>query len=161
MRTAERKQHEEKIETLLHGAQDMIEASVAAEWLREVGDNPFRAQVLRAGVVVAYARIFSKADYKLDSVAYRPTDAALAALHDGLISRWRNKVYAHTDKASRRTAAIRPSTATTGRIIEWTRHDFPIAQVDEALALFDLQRKRFEDEAESLRRTVDGIVTAS
>jgi aminopeptidase N len=156
----ERKRLEEEIEALLHGAEDMIDATVAAEWLREI-DDPIRARVLRTAMVVSYARIFSKAKYKLDRDAYRPTDAALADLHHRLICHWRNKVYAHTDKASRRTATITATTATTGRIIEWTRYDFPMAQVDEALTLFDLQRKRFEDEAESLRRLVDGVVTAS
>jgi hypothetical protein len=156
----ERKQLEEQIEALLHGADDMIDATVAAEWLREI-DHPIRARVLRTAIVVSYARIFTRADYKLDRDVYRPPDAALAALHDRLIVRWRNKVYAHTDKASGRTAAITASTATTGRVIGWTRYDFPMAQVDEALTLFGLQRKRFEDEAESLRRELDDVVRSS
>jgi hypothetical protein len=160
MHDSKRKQLEKEIETLLHGADDMIDATVAAEWLRQI-DHPIRARVLRTAMVVSYARIFTPAGYELDPDAYRPTDAALAALHDRLIRHWRNKVYAHTDKASSRTAAIRPSSATTGRIIEWTRYDFPMAQVDEALALFDVQRKRFEDEAESLRITLDGPASAS
>jgi hypothetical protein len=35
-----------------------------------------------------------------------------------------------------------------------------MAQLAEALALFDVQRKRFEDEAESLRITLDGLASA-
>src|SRR5438094_5495905 len=139
MRESERKSHEKKIETLLHGADDMIEASVAASWLREVDDNPHRASVLLIGMTVAYARIFARnAHYKLDRATYRPADADLGKLHDRLIW-WRNKLYAHTDRASRRTSLIRPHTATAGRVIEWNRVDFPRAQLDETLALFDVQ----------------------
>jgi hypothetical protein len=119
MDTSERSTKEKKIVALLHGADDMIEASVAAEWLREGIDNPFRAQVVRTGMVMAYARIFAQnADYRLDRATYGPADAALGHLHDRLIW-WRNKLYAHTDKQSHRTASITPRTATFGRIIQW------------------------------------------
>jgi hypothetical protein len=160
MSETERKRLENKIETLLHGAEDMIEASVAASWLREVDDNPFRARVLLTAMTTAYARIFTAADYALDRHAYRPADASLEALHDSLI-RWRHKLYAHTDKASQRTTSIKPRTATAGRIIEWKRIDFPRAQIDIALKLFNLQRKRLEDEAESLQVTLDGLALVS
>jgi hypothetical protein len=161
MDTLERSRNEKKIVALLHGADDMIEASVAAEWLREGIDNQFRAQVVRTGMVMAYARIFARnAYYRLDRATYRPADAVLGDLHDRLIW-WRNKLYAHTDKQSHRTASITPRTATLGRIIQWSRRDFPMAQLAEALALFDVQRKRFEDEAESLRLTLDRLASAS
>jgi hypothetical protein len=111
-------------------------------------------------MVVAYARIFTNADYSLERATYRPVDPALGELHDRLI-RWRDKVYAHTDKASHRTASIRPGTGMFGRIIQWSREDFPQAKLAEALALFAVQRKRFEDEAESLRVTVDGLASTS
>jgi hypothetical protein len=160
MQESERKRLEKEIETLLHGADDMIEASVAASWFRGVDDNPLRARVLLTGMAIAYARIFARnADYKLDRATYRPTDTGLGELHDRLIW-WRNKLYAHTDKASRRTASIRPRTATGSRIIEWNRVDFPRAWLVEALAMFDVQRKRFQDEAESLRVTLDGQLSA-
>jgi hypothetical protein len=159
--TSERSRKEKKIVALLHGADDMIEASVAAQWLREGIDNPFRAQVVRTGMVMAYARIFAQnAYYSLDRATYRPADAALGHLHDRLIW-WRNKLYAHTDKQSHRTASIRPRTAMSERIIRWSRRDFPMAQLAEALTLLDVQRKRFDDEAESLRITLDGLVSAS
>ena len=126
MNASERGRNEKKVATLLHAANDMIESTVAGEWLPEVLDNPFRAQVIRTGMVVAYGRIFAKADHQLDRVAYRPADAGLADLHDRMIW-WRNKVYAHTDKAGGRTASITPRTATGAPIVEWTRDDFPRA----------------------------------
>jgi hypothetical protein len=153
--TDKRTKREKKLATLLHASNDMIEASVAAEWLGQLEDNPWRAQVLITGMVVTYGRIFVRsADYKLDRALYKPADVVLADLHDSLIW-WRDKVYAHTDDVSGRTAAIMPRTATSGPIIEWTRKDFPRAQLDQALALFKLQRKRFEAEAESLRLKLD------
>ena len=120
------------------------------------GRVPRTGRVLRTVMVVAYARAFHKGDFPLDRDTCKPADSALGELHEDLIRRWRDKVYAHTDKVGGRTAAITPRTETLGRIIGFSRNDFPMARLDEALTLFAVQRKRFEHEAESLQLTLDG-----
>jgi hypothetical protein len=148
-----------RIATLLHAADDMIEAEVAASWLAEI-DHPWRKRVVVTGMVVAYARVFVTGDYTLDREEYKPTGPELADLHELLI-RWRQKVYAHTDKESGRTADVTPSSGGVGRIISWQRSDFPVGRMAEALTLFRAQRKRFESEAEELQRALDEELGAS
>jgi len=80
-------------------------------------------------MVVAYARPFQGGNFALSRLKDKPADAALGELHDHLAGSWRNTVYAHTVKTGGRTVAIVPRSDRLGLAI---------------------QRKRFEDEAESL-----------
>jgi hypothetical protein len=140
-----------QIATLLYAADDMIEAEVAASWFPEI-ENPWRKRLVVTSMAVAYARVFVTGDYTLDRGEYKPADPVLADVHESLL-RWRDKVYAHTDKESERSAMLIPGAAS--RTIAWKRSDFPIGQITEALTLFRSQRERFETEAEEVQRTLD------
>jgi hypothetical protein len=68
----------------------MVEADVAASWRPEIVGNPFRVRVVTTGMVIAYARVFTRTgDYTLDREEYAPTDPAQADLHESFI-RWRD-----------------------------------------------------------------------
>jgi hypothetical protein len=113
-----------RIATLLHAADDLIEADVAASWLlhgadefieddasasglRVLENNRWFQRAVVTGMVVAYSRVFVSGDYTLDREEYKPADPALANVHE-LLLWWRAKVYAHTDKEGGRTAEVWP-----------------------------------------------------
>jgi hypothetical protein len=146
-----------EIETLLHAADDMIEAEVAASWWPEI-ENPFRRQVVITGMVVAYGRVFSNGEYTLDRRESEPTDPRMVELHESLIW-WRNKFYAHTDKEGGRSASIIAGPLGIPAFT-WQRGDFPVGKSAEALALFRSQRVRFQAEAERLQRALDDELAA-
>jgi hypothetical protein len=164
-----------RIETLLHAADDLIEADVAASWLlrgvdwlieddveddasasglRDLETNRWFRQVVVTGMVVAYARVFVTGDYTLDREEYKPADPDLVNVHE-LVLWWRAKVYAHTDKEGGRTAEVWPGNGGAGRAISWQRRDFPVDRLSAAIKLFQAQRERFESEAEELQRELD------
>lgn len=160
-----------EIATLLHAADDLIEADVAASWLlrgaegsiaddgpasalRDLENNGWFKRVVVTGMVVAYARVFVNGDYTLDREEYKPTDPELSNVHE-LLLWWRAKVYAHTDKEGGRSAEVWPGIGASGRAISWSRRDFPVDRLVEARRLFQTQRQRFESEAEELQRALD------
>jgi len=58
-----------QIVTLLLGADDMIEAEVAASWLPEI-EHSWQKRVVVTGMVIAYSRVFVNGDYTLDRDEY-------------------------------------------------------------------------------------------
>lgn len=155
MHVSERNRLQKRITVLLNAADDMLDATVAGEWLREIKDNnPFRRRVLLTAMVVSYARPFSHSnDMHLERGDYMPAGEA-GDLHGALCDLWRDKVYAHTDRKGGRSASL--AAGPSGWLIQTSRQEFPAGSLDAALALFATQRERFEEEAKSIQLRLDG-----
>jgi|SRR6266545_3855562 len=91
---------------LLLAAFDMRQAEAAARALeREDEDLPLML-ALEAGMVVCYVRAFTRSSLMTLPPEYASSTSSDAELHQDLCYR-RDKIYAHTDKDSGRTASIK------------------------------------------------------
>jgi hypothetical protein len=153
-RLARRKQ-----QMLLLAVDDMAEAIISGRHLRET-DDPHLMQIFGTAMAVAYARPFTQTRWgqvvRLGMAEYEPSDPLLAKLHQTIID-FRNKVYAHTDERSGRTAEITLQDGDPSRWqVRFERYLFPRSRLGEALTLFDLQRERFQREAVQIAGTRAG-----
>jgi hypothetical protein len=155
---------------LLLAAADMDQAMAAAQALEAESHEVALMRALETAVVVCYARAFTTSSLvRLDAVAYAPTIERLTNLHDDLLKA-RDRVYAHTDKASGRSASIEVISATgLGNLAglpvgfgfeareSWL--PFPREAIADAVSLFETQRERFRREAAELElRLSDRLV---
>lgn len=146
----------ERIKTaLLLGASDMDQAEAAARALADEHEDYNLMRALETAVVVCYARAFTMSTlHKLDPDEYTPADDRLAAWHKAFLA-YRNKVYAHTDKESGRSADIAiegpvelPGVVDFGRTEVWT--PLPRSEIRVMLDLFEHQRQEFHRKASRL-----------
>jgi hypothetical protein len=136
-------------ESLILATEDMDQATEAAVALRtDTSDNAAWRRALETAMAVAYMRPFTRGAWRLPK-KYLPASSTGRDLHKRL-KQLRNRVYAHSDKASGRSASM-TITATTGDIISiqyrsgWLA--FPVADLSACQALFFDQRERFLTDA--------------
>src|SRR6478672_2194914 len=91
---------------LLLAASDMEQAAAAAQALDAESADVSLMRALETAIAVCYARAFTQISlHRLNRAEYEPAEPHLAELHRALIAH-RDNVYAHTDKKSKRTAAL-------------------------------------------------------
>jgi hypothetical protein len=142
----------------LLAAEDMEQAAASARALGDGANDVHLTRALETALAVSYARAFTQGSLlRLDRADYRPCDPTLADLHDELI-RLRDKVYAHTDKASGRSTTV-TTTTSIGRRAEGDteitiemeyREEWPPFRreaISDAPRLFEGQRDRLLSEA--------------
>jgi hypothetical protein len=151
MHESERNHLIKKRRVLLLARFDMQQAAAAAKALNVEAYDVALIRALETAIAVSYARPFVTSSLlRLNEAEYVPEDVQLAKLHAFVLD-LRDKVYAHTDKQSGRDAEILFATGSegtpevSGLRDEWI--PFPRAAIPSALALFELQGKRFVDDA--------------
>lgn len=146
---------------LLLAASDMDQAAAAARALEAETDYNL-ARALETAIAVCYARAFTQSSlFKLNRDTYEPPDPRLAELHKELFN-VRDKVYAHTDKEGGRSATVLVRTSPVelpGTVDFYRQEDWvpmPREVLPVALELFEVQRKRFHNEAGKIQLWLDG-----
>jgi hypothetical protein len=152
MDDAKRAGLEKLIESLLLAAEDMDQATAAATRLREDTSNDAAwRRALETAMAVSYMRPFTTGAWKLPG-KYVPKAAPEKDLHRDLKD-LRNRVYAHSDEASGRSASM-TTKATSGDIVTieyrsaWLA--FRVENLPAVLALFHEQRERFRTDAAAI-----------
>lgn len=112
MHESERNRLIKRQQALLLALVDMSHAGAALQALEREHEDVNLMRALETAIAVSYARPFVTSSLlRLRQAEYRPTDPEQSELHDDLLS-LRDKVYAHTDKDSGRTARIEITSAT-------------------------------------------------
>jgi hypothetical protein len=147
---AEKRRGLEKLkESLILAAEDMDQATAAAVALRtDTSDDQAWRRALETAMAVAYMRPFTTGGWKLPG-KYAPKDRAAKELHRTLEA-LRNKVYAHSDKASGRSASMKTlktshGIATLSYGSAWWA--FPVQELQAVQALCYDQKERFLTDA--------------
>jgi hypothetical protein len=141
---------------LLLVASDIDQAEAAARALATQSEGVL-ARALETVMAVCYMRAFTTSSLMKLPPAYLPSTPSDLELHNGL-EELRNKVYAHTDKASGRTASIE-ITGVSGEVTsaawreEWM--PFPREMIDACLGLFERQRRKFQIGAAAIQLELD------
>jgi hypothetical protein len=146
--------------SLLLAVSDMQQAAEAARMLQEESDGT-RARVLETAMAVCYMRPFTTSDLKIPD-DYVPAAGADKAAHDNLKT-LRDKVYAHTDRASGR--AIRDFRIDVGsEIVHFTWEEgwmpFPRENLPFVIDLCESRVKRLQVDAALIQREVEGGLKA-
>jgi hypothetical protein len=152
MSEAKRNGLEHLRESLLLAAEDMEQAAAAANALRtDTSDDASWRRALEAAMAVCYMRPFTSGEWKLPG-KYSPKASPGKELHAELRG-LRNKIYAHSEKASGRKASIR-TTGTSGDIVSMEYRSgwlaFDVANLHAVQALCHDQRERFLTEAAAI-----------
>lgn len=142
---------------LLLAAFDMRQAEAAARALeREDEDLPLML-ALEAGMVVCYVRAFTQSSLMILPPEYAPSTSPDAELHQDLCYR-RDKIYAHTDKDSGRTASIKIlSGAGDVSNLQWEQgwNAYPRELIPPVIDLFQRQHDRFIADARDIQTRLD------
>ena len=139
-------------ESLILAAEDMDQATAAAVALRtDTSDDDAWRRTLETAIAVSYMRPFTTGAWKLPD-KYVPKEGSAGEIHRGLHA-LRNKVYAHSDKASGRTASMKtvvtsPGVKTISYGSSWWA--FPVEDLHAVQALFHDQRQRFLADATAI-----------
>ena len=139
-------------ESLILAAEDMDQTTAAAVALRsDTSDDENWRRALETAIAVSYMRPFTTGAWKLPN-KYVPRARGPKELHTRL-NDLRNKVYAHSDKASGRSASMK--TVTTSAGIETISYGsswwaFPIEDLPAVQALCHDQRQRFLTDAAAI-----------
>jgi urocanate hydratase len=149
MEEAKRKGIEKLKESLILAAEDMDQATAAAAALRTdtSADEAWR-RALETAIAVSYMRPFTTGAWKLLG-KYVPKTAAENELHQRL-DHLRDKVYAHSDKASGRSASMKTQATSEGIATisygsAWWA--FPVEDLPAVETLCHDQRQRFLTDA--------------
>lgn len=149
MDEAKRKGLEKLKESLILAAEDMDQATAAAVALRtDTSDDEAWRRALETAMAVSYMRPFTAGAWKLPG-KYVPRAKAGNELHRRL-DHLRDKVYAHSDEASGRSASMK-TVVTSGDIAtisygsSWWA--FPVEELHAVQALCYDQKKRFLTDA--------------
>jgi len=152
MDEAKRKGLERLKESLILAAEDMDQATAAAVALRtDTSDDENWRRALETAIAVSYMRPFTTGAWKLPN-KYVPRAGVAGELHRGL-HELRNKVYAHSDKESGRSASMK--TVATNAGIETISYGsswwaFPVEDLHAVQALCYDQRQRFLTDAAAI-----------
>jgi hypothetical protein len=144
-------------ESLILAAEDMAQANAAAVALRtDTSDDEVWRRALETAMAVSYMRPFTKGAWTLPA-KFRPTSELGRDLHQRLED-LRHKVYAHSDRASGRSASIEVTSSTTGDNVAMTYRSawlsFPVGDLHTVQALCSDQKNRFLAEAASIHVTL-------
>jgi hypothetical protein len=140
-------------ESLLLAAEDMEQAAAAAAALREdTSDDAAWRRALETAMAVCYMRPFTTGEWKLPGKYAPPKASPWRQLHEDLRD-LRNKVYAHSEKASGREASLR-TRGTSGDIVSMEYRyawlGFDVAHLHAVQALCHEQRERFLTKATAI-----------
>jgi hypothetical protein len=160
MEDAKRRGLEKLKESLILAAKDMDQATAAALRTDTSTDEAWR-RALETAMAAAYMRPFTTGAWKLPG-KYAPKDRAAKELHRTLET-LRNKVYAHLDKASGRSASMK--TVKTSRGIATISYGsawwaFPVQELHAVQALCYDQKERFLTDAAAIHvelEEADGV----
>ena len=152
MDKVKRERLEKLKESLILAAEDMDQASAAAVALRtDTSDDDAWTRALETAMAVSYMRPFTKGAWRLPG-KYVPRDRAQNELHRRLKD-LRNRVYAHSDEASGRSASMK-TRATSGDVVTisygsawWV---FPVEDLAAVQALCHDHRQRFLTDASAI-----------
>jgi urocanate hydratase len=152
MEEAKRKGLEKLKESLILAAEDMDQAFAAAVALRtDTSDDETWRRALETAIAVSYMRPFTSGAWKLPG-KYVPKGQAENELHRRLDD-LRDKVYAHSDESSGRSASMK-TVVTSGGISTisygsawWA---FPVEDLPAVQALCHDQRQRFLADASTI-----------
>ena len=152
MEEAKRKGLEKLKESLILAAGDMDQANAAAAALRaDTSDDDAWRRALETAIAVSYMRPFTKGAWKLPG-KYVPKQSPAKQLHQALDD-LRDKVYAHSDAASGRSASMKTVVTSEGiSTISYgsARWAFPIEDLHAVQALCNDQRQRFLTDAAAI-----------
>lgn len=157
MDDAKRKGLERLKESLILAAEDMNHATAAAVALRtDTSDDENWRRALETAMAVSYMRPFTTGAWQLPG-KYVPRARAALELHRQL-EVLRNKVYAHSDEASGRSASMK-TVVTSGEIATisfgsawWA---FPVQELHAVQALCYDQCERFLTDAATIHVEIE------
>jgi hypothetical protein len=157
MDEAKRRGLEKLQESLILAAEDMDQATAAATGLHaDTSKDAAWRRALETAMAVSYMRPFTDGAWRLPG-KYVPKSSPARDIHRGLKD-LRNKVYAHSDQESGRSAYMK-TTGTSGDVIsmeygsEWQA--FPVEDLHAVLALFHDQRQRFLTDAAGIHADLE------
>jgi hypothetical protein len=152
-----------KLQTvLLLASSDMDQAAAAARTLEAETDGVL-ARALETAMAVCYMRAFTTSSLMTLPNQFVPTTSPDAELHARLRD-LRDKVYAHTDRASGRSASMKIS-GVDGDVVslEWREEwmPFPREAIPSVVALFERHRDLCRTEAGRLQVRLDATEATS
>ena len=147
---------------LMFSAADMHYAAIAAKAWAERYEDVGLNWILQTAMIVIYARPFAGSnffDFKKEGIDYRPIDSRLAGVHDRLMD-MRGRVAAHTDQPAKSGRQIGVGmTDTAAGPVPGMLDAFDVFMPDSLealLELFDSQKRRFETDAVTIMRELNG-----
>jgi hypothetical protein len=156
-----------KVQTaLLLAASDLDQAAAAARALDAEAEDHALMRALETAIAVCYARAYTTSTLLQLGDEYAPAAGTSGAELDEFLKRLRDKVYAHTDKASGRTTSTIISTDhgpdATIRIVEWREEwlPFPREYIPAVIGLCERQALRFRTEAGHIQHQLDAAATS-